>query len=472
MKRHLPLLLVALAAGAAEAKPPAPGVFCETYPDAPVCASGLPDCSTCHMGPPVRNLYGQAVEAELLPGEPRPLDDATFAAALPDALRAVEQADSDGDGASNLDEILGGTLPADPSSSPGELACPENDSYNLCDYDPDFAYKRVSLDFCGHSPSFEEMEAFRAMGVDDKKQAIDDLLGSCLDSAFWQGEDGVLWNLANRKIRPVGALRAGPQPGTVPLADYGHDYDLFVWTQIDGHDAREAITADYFVTRDQGGALRPLDDSEEAALFVNGDQEAVPRDKRAGLLTTRWNLLYFEMFSVLPRAAAAQARRAWLRQDWARMEGLSPVPGQPVDYDNAGVSNPQCAVCHSTIDAEAQAWRNYAGFVGGAGDRATYVDDRMSLFEGLFPGIGAMGGGYFDGQLVGEVIDWARAAADSDQFARATVMDYWTFLVGSELSGFEIDELDALWSAFRGEDGYSVEAMLHRLVTTRAYGEP
>ena len=458
------------AAPDAGARPPGPQVFCDTYPDAPVCASGLPDCATCHMGPPVRNQFGASIEAVLLPGEPRPLSDADFAAALPGALAAVEGDDSDGDGFSNIDEINGGTGPGDAGSKPGEIACAENDFFNLCDYDHAFAYKRVALDFCGRSPTFEDMEAFRSMSIAEKEAEIDRKLGACLDSDFWQGTDGVLWNLANRKIRPVGSLKAGPEPGSVPLADYDHDYNLFVWSQIDDHDAREAMTADFFVVRDQG-QLRPITPAEEQAFFVNGDRELVPVARRAGLLTTRWNLAYFEMFAVLPRAAAAQARRAWLRQDWAKMEGLNPVAGQPIDYDNAGVDEPLCAMCHSTIDAEAQAWRNYAGLIGGG--VVTYVNDRMSVFEPIFPGISAMGDGFFNGRLVGEVIDWARAAADSDQFARATVMDYFELLVDDEVEG-ELETIDyqTLWEGFRSEDSYSVEKMLRRLVRTRSYGEP
>jgi hypothetical protein len=462
--------------GVAEARPPGPATVCATYPDSAFCSAGkLPDCAVCHQGPPVRNAFGAAVDAALPQGQ---LTDSSFADALPAALEAIADADTDGDGASNLDELLEGTFPADPSSNPGNIACPENDYYNLCDYDHAFAYKRVSLDFCGRSPTFEEMEAFRAMDAAAKEAEIDARLTSCFDSDFWQGTDGVLWSLANRKIRPVGSLKAGPQPGTVPVADYDHDYNLFVWSQIDDHDAREAMTAEYFVVRDSDGALRPITEAEEPTLFVNGDRENVDPPFRAGLLTTRWNLLYFEMFAILPRAAAAQARRAWLRQDWARMEGLNPVAGQPFDYDNAGVSEPLCAVCHSTIDAEAQAWRNYTGFVGPGSNRATYFDgnddfdQRMEAFEGLYPGIGQMGDGYFNGQVVGEVVDWALAASNSDQFARATVMDYFEIFADGEPSGFEIDEYDALWQGFRTDDAYSVEQMLRRLVRTRSYGEP
>ena len=152
------------------------------------------------------------------------------------------------------------------------------------------------------------------------------------------------------------------------------------------------------------------------------------------------------------------------------MEGLNPVAGEPVDYDNAGVDDALCAVCHSTIDPEAQAWRNYAGLIGGGA--VTYVNNRMAFFEGAFPGISAMGDGYFNGQVVGELIDWAQAASNSDQYARATVMDYFEVMVDAEPSGFEIDEYDVLWQDFQTTDNYGVETMLKKLVRTRSYGEP
>ena len=458
-------------ASTAEAKNPAPQVVCDTYPDSGFCsAGGVPACTLCHMGPPVRNAFGAAVEAELLPGQARPLSDAAFIAALPDALAAAESADTDGDGFSNLDELLEGTFPGDPTSNPGDISCPENDFFNLCDYDHAFAYKRVALDFCGQSPTFEEMELFRAMDTAAKEAEIDRKVRACFDSGFWQGTDGVLWNIANRKIRPVGAAKAGPNPGVVPLADFDHDYNLFVWSQIDDNDSREAMTADYFVVRDADGSLRPIDEAEEATLFVNGDQEAVVRSARSGLLTTRWNLLYFEMFAILPRAAAAQARRSWLREDWARMEGLNPVVGEPVDHDGAGVAEALCAACHSTIDPEAYAWRNYTGFSGPPGPRASYDESgtRMQFF-----GINNMDDGYFNGEIVGEVVDWARAASATDQYARATVMDYFELFVDRATpAGIEDTDFNQLWQDFRSVDNYRVEEMLRKLVRTRSYGEP
>ncbi len=464
----------AMGLSAAWAKPIAPDVFCQVYSESGFCLDDQkPACSFCHDGPPVRNIFGAALEAALLPGQSRPLSDSLFASGLPSALVALEGDDTDGDGFSNYDEIVSGTLPADSASVPSASDCPDNDNYDLCSYDTAFAYKRVSLDFCGQSPMFDEMKKFRSLDEAARKAAINTKLATCLAGGFWRGQDGVLWNLANRKIRPVGTLKAGPSAGPVAIADYDHDYNLFVWTQIDGHDAREVMTADYFVRRNSPTDLAVMTEAEVAKEFVGAASERVPVEFRAGLLSTTWTLLYFEMFSILPRSAAAQASRAFLREDWARMEGLSPVDGL-VDYDNAGITNPTCAVCHTTIDFAAQAWKNYAGFVGtGLGGRGSYVPNRMSLFEGAFPGISSMGTGTFKGQQVPDLMAWASAAANNESFARATVMDYWQLLIGGEPSGAaEFSEFTALWQAFRTGDGYSVESMLFKLVSTRSYGEP
>ena len=457
--------------GTADAKPTAPATFCQAYPESAHCIGGQqPACVVCHNGPPVRNIFGAAVEAELLPGTTRPLTDSQFNDALPGALEAIEDDDTDGDGHSNYDEIVEGSRPGDSSSVPEGGDCPDNDDYNLCDYDAAFAYRRVSLDFCGRSPMFDEMEGFRTLAQNQQLDAISTKLDECLDGAFWQGQDGVLWNLANRKIRPVGTLKAGAGAGTVAIGDYDHDYNLFVYSQIDDNDARDVMTANYFVRRESPTSLSVMTEEEVAAEFVGAATERIPPEFRSGLLTTTWTLLYFEMFAIIPRAAAAQASRAFLREDWARMEGLSPVSGL-VDYDNAGIDAPGCAVCHTTIDFAAQAWKNYAGFVGGP--RASYVPDRMNLFEGAYPGISSMSTGYFKGQQVPDLMGWADLASNSDPFASATVMDYWQILVGQEPTGAtEIDEFATLWQGLRDKDNYRVEAMLRKLVFSRSYGEP
>lgn len=71
-------------------------------------------CQTCHVpqGPPTRNAYGRQVDALLEPasgGSGKPtIDDFIY----------LEKQDSDGDGYTNYEEILAGTLPGDKNSHP------------------------------------------------------------------------------------------------------------------------------------------------------------------------------------------------------------------------------------------------------------------------------------------------------------------------------------------------------------------
>lgn len=451
-------------AAPAYAKPIGPSIFCETYPNAPSCLAGLPACTSCHDGsPPARNLYGRTIEAGLLPGAPRPLSDADYASNLPAALRAAEGADSDNDGFNNLDEITAGTSPADDRVKPDPSACPPvagNDSYKVCFYDAKLVFKKIRLDFCGKSPTFEELEAFQAQG--DQAAALDQALSECLDSEFWLGKNGQLWQLAHRKIRPLSAIKAGEESGQIPLADYYDDYNLYVWTQIDDHDVREALTADYFVRRSG---------TTYTAGNPTGEQNVV-RNRRAGLLTTRWNLIYNVMFTALPRTAAAQAYRGFLGRDIARLEGLHPIAGEPVDYDAKGVADQEtCRNCHSTLDPLSYPFRNYSGLTG---DIASYQNNRIeSDFRDEAPNIiNIPENGYILGQPVSNLNEWAMIAANSDEFASATVHDYWKLLIGREPRASEQTEFNTLWQDLKGKNAYSVERMLHDLIKTEAYGVP
>jgi hypothetical protein len=76
------------------------------------------------------------------------------------------------------------------------------------------------------------------------------------------------------------------------------------------------------------------------------------------------------------------------------------------------------------------------------------------------------------GQTVEDLVAWARVAADSDAFARATALNYWTLLVGEPPRPSEQDAFDALWQAFRGEHAYRIERMLHQLIDMEAYSVP
>ncbi len=480
-------LAVAALASPAGAKPPGPGVVCDLYPDAPACESTPPDCVYCHTNPPALNPFGTALSSALVPSEPRPLSDELYTSGLPAALSAIELDDADGDGFSNIEEIVGGSFPGDLGSVPAALDCSAlpggyNPEYQVCEFDYDYAFKKVHLDVCGQSPSPEAMEAFRATG--DKESALHEALDTCVQSEFWLGRDGILWNLANRKIRPIASVKSGEDPGGIPLADYLDDYSLFVYTQIDDHDAREALTAQYFVRRDDGPPTTY--ERYEATYFEElrdrgpGVAQFTDPQNRAGMITTRWALFMFTMFTAVPRTAAAQAYRSYLGYEISKMEGLYPVENEPADWDSKGVTQPVCAGCHSTLDPLSYPWSRYEGI--GGGDR--------QILEGYIPGrknptrleaftksdganvVNTPEAGVLFGQPVANLVEWAEVAANSEAFARATVLDYWKLLMGEPPRPDEAAEFDALWNAFMTDHEYGIERMLHALITTEAYGVP
>jgi hypothetical protein len=411
-----------------------------------------------------------SVEAHLLPGAPRPLSDSDYAMGLPAALTAAENDDSDGDGVTNIIEIQQGTLPGDPESFPTDIACvgPKNPSYAVCAYDPHYAVRKVMLDVCGFSPTYAQLIAFDALSMTDKMSTIDTTLTQCMLTDLWRGKNGQLWELAHRKIRPVGSLKAGPEDtGIVPLADYYDDYNLFTWSQIDDHDAREVLTANYYVTRTGSNPT-------VYAAATTAPLEAVDLPHRAGNLTTGWALGYFVMFTALPRTAAAQAYRGYLGLDIAKQEGLYPVAGEPKDWDHKGVTGTLCTQCHATLDPLSYPWRNYNGLTGSSATFEQYVPNRLETlppfdaqsFLAQVPEQGAI----FN-QPVANLYEWAQVAANSDQFARATVLDYWKLLMGGPPTSDQNDEFVQLWQHFKA-NGYSVDKMLHELVKTEAYGAP
>ena len=120
-------------------------------------------------------------------------------------------------------------------------------NHNVCGYDFAYAFKKVSLDFCGRSPSYEEFIAFKDLDENEKPEALSNQLDACLSTAFWKGRDGVLWRLAHAKIRPLAAIKSGANAGAVPLGDYDDDYPLFVYTQTGDTDARDVLKAKYYV---------------------------------------------------------------------------------------------------------------------------------------------------------------------------------------------------------------------------------
>jgi len=304
--------MVAMLPMAGQARPPGTTEICRVYPDAPLCVGGVATCAACHATPPARNPYGAQIEGRLAVDLPRPLDDAAFTAHLEAALRAVEDLDADGDGATNRDELEAGTLPYDRTSAPADDdrcamagAGPPAVGYDTCRYDPRFAYRKVLLDVCGRSPTMAELDGFS--GRDDPRAAIGEALDTCLASAFWRGRDGVLWNLANERIEPLAALKSGAGAGPIPLGDYDDDYALFVYTHSGDRDVRDILVARYFVEWADDGEMAPFDRTPVEEFLTRDEDVAqiVPRARRAGMLTTRWFLVRFTMFTAVPRTTAA-----------------------------------------------------------------------------------------------------------------------------------------------------------------------
>ncbi len=461
------------------AEPIAPDVFCQQYASSPACQGNVVACTYCHTStnPAGWNPYGESLRALLGDLSPQEL-----IAELPGALAMVETEDADGDGVSNLEEITNGSLPGDGSSVPFEATCPEDTSeleYPICDYSPRHVYRKIHLDVCGQSPSWVEMEGFLALGVDDQMAALHEALDSCLDSENWLGKDGVLWRMAHPKIRPVGSLKAGEDSlDVIPIGDYYHDYQLYVWSQIDDNDARSVLTADFFVERTDDPTSYTVV-AEAEADCGNACVEPMQPERRVGNITTRWFLSYFVMFTSLPRSAAAQAYRAYLGYDIAKDQGLFPITvangypmDEPADYDDKGVDEPTCAVCHTTLDPLTYAYRNYNGLVAAAGmGRAQYAPGRLEFLE---PNNTLLHqtpeSGYVLGQAYDDLVQWGQIAADSDDFAVAAARDYWRLFIGRDPLTSEQAEFEALWQGLKNEHGYSIEKMLHALIETEAYG--
>jgi len=459
-----------LAALPADARPVAPGLLCERYPDAPACLGGkLAACQTCHVegGSTKVNAFGSAVRAGLLAETAAPFDDSEFTLHLDDVLASIELDDSDNDGFTNLDELSQGSYPGMDTSLPSEPSCPSDPSsypYTFCQYDYDFALQRVSIDVCGHRATFEEVEALMATGEDGKRQAIHDKLDACMPTEFWKGPTGQLGELAHRKVRPVTGLQ--------DFADFIPDYSLFIHANTGDRNVQEVLVAQYLVSvtiTPEGESIYSVVDSLP--------EQPLQADKRAGMLTTPWGLFYNTMFTAIPRSTAAQAYRAFLNMDIALQEGLIYETPEPTDYDGAGVTADACIGCHRTIEALAGPFSRYNGLQEGNGTTFFQYDaNRLEPFAGLYPDLPNMPeSGYLLGQPVDNLLEWAEVAANSDEFYQAVTEDYWKLFVGSpptpeKPAAFE--EYTALWQSLRDDDGHQVTKMLHRLIDTEAYGAP
>jgi hypothetical protein len=312
------------------------------------------------------------------------------------------------------------------------------------------------------------MQQYLGLASDELRRTfLDQELDRCLGTDFWRGKNGILWRLAHPKIRPVGSLKDGEDQGQIPLADYYDDYHLFTWSHTDDHDVRSVLTANFFVTRT---GTNPTVYTQVNTL----GSQAVEQSRRAGNMTSAWTLVYFVMFTALPRNAASQMYRGYLGLDIAKQEGLYSVANEPRDYDAKGVQAQACAACHATLDPLSYPFRNFNGLSGGQNQFGRYVPNRIeTFFANQSPIINQIPeSGAIFGQPVSGLSQWAQVAANSDQFLVATATDYWKLLMGHPPKPEENAEFVALWRGLKNTHNYRVRGMLHDLIRTEAYGAP
>jgi hypothetical protein len=460
-------------ADVALARPTAPELLCQTYPDLPRCAGAVVNCSVCHTStdPPAWNAFGQALGRKIERGYP-------FEQELPKALHALEADDSDGDGLANLKELELGTKPgisdAEEVAAPSEPAGP-NAYYRIGQYDHAFAFRRASILYCGKSPTFDEMEAFRAKPNDDAtlKERLHSALTRCLESDYWNKQ--ALPRLADKRIRPL--RQAGPT-STVMIAgfrlvvgDYNYDYRLWRWALTKDRDMRELLTADYYVLEDGGGelvkAVEVIDKPDPGALA--GGQPLAP-ELRVGMISTQWFLTINTMFSGLPRTTAAQVYRSYLGADLSNSDGIRPVAGEPIDVDEKGVKADRCAQCHSTLDPLAYAFAKYEGIQFSAELKFGYYRPERPL-EMMPNWDDAKEQSVIFDQRVGDLVAWARVAAESDEFKRNMTDMFFRQAVNRAPGPLDQTEFVALLKTLPG-DGYSANKLIHRLVDTKSFGSP
>ena len=466
--------LVGSLAGAskAAARPTAPNLLCRTYPTLARCTGAVVNCSVCHTStdPPTWNGFGSDV-AKMLDRE-REFDDA-----LPDALRAGESMDSDGDGLSNLRELELGTQPGLADSIETEVAPPagENPFYRLGEYDPGFAFRRVSVLYCGKSPTFGEMQAFKAPPASDAQlhDRLHAKLAQCLQSDHWKRT--ALPRLADKRIRPLYAAGTDSEIKIsgfrLVIGDYGYDYRLWRYALTDDRDMRDLLTADYFVKESETGELVQEHDvipKPDAGALAGG--QLLPPEKRAGMITTQWFLTINTMFSGMPRTTAAQAYRAYLDADISSNDGIRPVLGEPSDIDNKGVAAPRCASCHSTLDPLAYAFAKYEGIQFSSELKfGAYRPERIA--ETMPAWDDAKQTSVVLGESVPDVVTWAQVAANSDEFKRNMADVFFRHALNRPPGPTDQAEFIGLLRSI-ADDNYSANRLIHRLVDTASFGRP
>ena len=463
------------------AKPTGPKVFCDTYPDSGLCAGTLVTCSLCHTSTSPSSVQWNSFGQAILTGRHW---ETVFEQDLANVLYGLEQQDTDGDTLDNISEILLGSLPGDDRSIPHYPNPPHGDpnpGYNVDGYDVLFAYRRVSIVYCGQSPSLQEVSTIKDSGLDI--QRLHDKLDACLQSDYWRNT--ALSRLADPAIKPINF-------GT----NWEWDYRLFRYIMLEDRDMRELVSAQYHVREETPGVLTKIEGAipphndipcninepgtcayDEYCRTVGGKQnghcaysagrQPLAPEHRAGMLTTQWFHFINTMFSALPRQTAAQAYRAWLGFDIARQEGLMPESNEPLDVDHKSVDQAECAQCHSTLDPMSYVFASYAGIEGGG---ASNYDPQRPIEKGLWAA-GDAPQSLLLGQPIDTLQDWGAVAMASEPFKRQLALIFYRHVIGHEPRPEDLDEFTGLWQSL-SDDGFSANNLNHRLIELNAFGAP
>lgn len=115
MKKSVLIILILLSS-AGFAKTGFLPSFISSYPE--VALSPLADCMTCHtIDKWQRNAYGKDLQAYLRANDPNPNNDPENPVYslefISEGIEAIEHLDSDGDGVTNLEEILNLRFPGE-----------------------------------------------------------------------------------------------------------------------------------------------------------------------------------------------------------------------------------------------------------------------------------------------------------------------------------------------------------------------
>jgi hypothetical protein len=319
------------------------------------------------------------------------------------------------------------------------------------------------------------MEAFRANPNDEAtlKERLHSALAQCLQSDYWTKE--ALPRLADKRIRPL--RQAGPTSTVMisafrlVIGDYNYDYRLWRWALTGDRDMRDLLTADYYVLEDGDGqlvkAVEVIGKPDPGALAGG---QPLAQELRAGMISTQWFLTINTMFSGLPRTTAAQAYRSYLDADLSSSDGIRPVAGEPIDVDEKGVKAERCAHCHSTLDPLAYAFAKYEGIQLSAELKFGYY--RPERLPEMLPNWdeAKQQSVIFD-QSVGDLVAWARVAADSDEFKRNMTDVFFRHAVNRVPGPLDQTEFVALLKSLPA-DAYSANKLIHRLVDTKSFGSP